>query len=175
MEERPALPPTPQITPPTDELHLPLTQPAPETSGFSEGNAQGACDGKATGNEILGRFLQNLDTAQPPLAGGIAGRKFNSVDNVHDLRYASPKTLFMQIGKSNMPPLLQELYGKLQVARSSHIFPRGSQARRDSHFHSHNADQSPRNKSVLIFTGPTKETRDCLARVNIKVSGSNTP
>ena len=89
---------------------------------------------KATGNEILDRFLLNLDAAQRPITGSGSAPTMNSLDNVHDLRFAVPKTLYTQIGKSVMPPLLQDLYGKVQVARSSHIFPRGSQVTQLHHF-----------------------------------------
>ena len=83
-----------------------------------------------TGNEILDRFLQNEDEAQHPIESWrTSPAPTKSTHNVHDLQFASPKTIYTQIGKVNIPPPLQDLYGKIQVARSSHIFPRGSQVR----------------------------------------------
>lgn len=121
----------PQSTPPPPSMDPPSQ--TPDTSRSLEINIDGAND-KATGNEILDRFLLNIDAAQRPITGSRSAPAMNSLDNVHDLRLAVPKTLYTQIGKSVMPPLLQDLYGKVQVARSSHIFPRGSQVTQHHQF-----------------------------------------
>jgi len=118
---------TEEFTPPSKEL-APTQQTQDNESSSSIAEKMGALN--ATGNEILDRFLQNTDEAQHPIeTWRTAGARIKSTDNVHDLQYAMPKTTYTQVGKENIPPLLQDLYGKIQVARSSHIFPRGSQER----------------------------------------------
>ena len=116
----------PQGTSPTTTVFMEPGGETVETGRSLEVDIDGA-DDTATGNEILDRFLLNLNDAQRPIKDSGSSRGVNSLDNVHDLRFAIPKTLYTHIGKSSMPPLLQDLYGKIQVARSSHIFPRGSQ------------------------------------------------
>jgi hypothetical protein len=131
--------PTAQVTPPLPPAELKNTQPNLnlEDDQDIEGQIE---EGNITRNEILDRFFQNLDVARRPITSPGTIATTNLIDNVHDLRYAVPTTIYSQIGKSNMPPVLQDLYGKVQVAHSSHIFPRGSQACVFLPFHSHIAN-----------------------------------